>query len=227
MPLPLTIATIASAAAVSVAGTSATHAAPKQPVQPAKESKQTVVTVKQGDTLSKIAKPYHTTYVRLFDANTKIKDPDLIYPGDKVRIPGADEELAHRVMPSNVPAPAPAPAPAKPITPAKPVYSPPKRTIYSAPHYAPAARNVSYGSIWDRIAACESSGNWSINTGNGFYGGLQFTGSTWLGYGGGAYASRADLATREQQIAIATKVQAGQGWSAWPVCSVKAGAYAL
>jgi len=71
---------------------------------------------------------------------------------------------------------------------------------------------------WDAVAQCESSGNWAINTGNGFYGGLQFTESTWLAYGGGAYAHYANQATRAQQIAIAEKVLAGQGIGAWPVC---------
>jgi LysM repeat protein len=80
-------------------------------------------------------------------------------------------------------------------------------------------------SRWDQIAACESGGNWSINTGNGFYGGLQFTASTWRAYGGAAYAPRADLASRSAQIAVAERVLAGQGWNAWPVCSRKAGAY--
>jgi resuscitation-promoting factor RpfA len=78
-------------------------------------------------------------------------------------------------------------------------------------------------SVWDRVAACESGGNWHINTGNGFYGGLQFTNQTWAGFGGRAYASRADLASRGAQIAIAQKVLATQGPGAWPVCSVKAG----
>jgi nucleoid-associated protein YgaU len=78
-------------------------------------------------------------------------------------------------------------------------------------------------SVWDRVAACESGGNWHINTGNGFYGGLQFTKSTWLGYGGGAYAARADLASKSQQIAIAQRTLASQGPGAWPVCSVRAG----
>ena len=73
-------------------------------------------------------------------------------------------------------------------------------------------------SEWDTVAACESSGNWAINTGNGYQGGLQFSPSTWLGYGGGQYASAANLATRDQQIAIAEKVLAGQGRGAWPVC---------
>ena len=76
---------------------------------------------------------------------------------------------------------------------------------------------------WDALAKCESGGNWHINTGNGFYGGLQFTTSTWRAYGGGSYASRADLATREAQIAVAEKVLDGQGWGAWPACSAKLG----
>ncbi|MFF2655736.1 transglycosylase family protein [Kitasatospora sp. NPDC058032] len=76
---------------------------------------------------------------------------------------------------------------------------------------------------WDKVAQCESGGNWSINTGNGFYGGLQFTNSTWASFGGTGYAARADLATKDQQIAIAEKVLAVQGPGAWPVCSVQAG----
>jgi LysM repeat protein len=70
-------------------------------------------------------------------------------------------------------------------------------------------------STWDAVAGCESSHNWSINTGNGYYGGLQFSQSTWAAYGGLNYAPRADLATREQQIAVAEKTLAGQGWAAW------------
>ncbi|MEU9129846.1 transglycosylase family protein [Kitasatospora sp. NPDC048540] len=78
-------------------------------------------------------------------------------------------------------------------------------------------------STWDKVAQCESTGNWSINSGNGFYGGLQFTSSTWAAYGGTAYAPQANLATKAQQIAVAEKVLASQGPGAWPVCSVKAG----
>ncbi|WP_225822200.1 transglycosylase family protein [Streptomyces naphthomycinicus] len=78
--------------------------------------------------------------------------------------------------------------------------------------------------VWDRIAQCESGGNWHINTGNGYYGGLQFSASTWRAYGGTAYASTADQASRSAQIAVATKVQHAQGWGAWPVCSARAGA---
>ncbi|HEX8082101.1 MAG TPA: transglycosylase family protein [Jatrophihabitans sp.] len=71
---------------------------------------------------------------------------------------------------------------------------------------------------WDGVAQCESSGNWKINTGNGYYGGLQFSYSTWLAFGGGAYARRADLATKAQQIVIAERTLIGQGIGAWPTC---------
>ncbi|HEY5833811.1 transglycosylase family protein [Streptomyces sp.] len=79
--------------------------------------------------------------------------------------------------------------------------------------------------VWDRIAQCESGGNWHINTGNGYYGGLQFSAGTWRSYGGGRYAPTADRATREQQIAVATRVQRASGWGAWPACARRAGAY--
>ncbi|MET9119141.1 transglycosylase family protein [Streptomyces longwoodensis] len=76
---------------------------------------------------------------------------------------------------------------------------------------------------WNKVAACESSNNWHTNTGNGYYGGLQFTQSTWEAYGGLTYAHRADLATKDQQIAVAEKVLDGQGPGAWPACSPRAG----
>jgi len=89
----------------------------------------------------------------------------------------------------------------------------------SQPAAAPVAASGGGGGLnWDAVAACESGGNWHINTGNGFYGGLQFDYGTWLSNGGGAYAPRADLASREQQIAIATKVYDARGSSPWPVC---------
>ncbi|NNM46880.1 transglycosylase family protein [Knoellia koreensis] len=88
---------------------------------------------------------------------------------------------------------------------------------------ATASSSSAAGTVWDRVAACESGGNWSINTGNGFYGGLQFTNQTWNGFGGGRYAPRADLASKAQQITIAQKVLQVQGPGAWPVCSQRAG----
>ncbi|MFJ5777786.1 transglycosylase family protein [Streptomyces sp. NPDC093094] len=84
------------------------------------------------------------------------------------------------------------------------------------------AGNASAATVseWDAVAQCESGGNWSINTGNGYYGGLQFSASTWAAYGGTQYAGSADQASKSQQIEIAEKVLAGQGKGAWPVCGV-------
>lgn len=83
---------------------------------------------------------------------------------------------------------------------------------------------ISNGGTWNSLAQCEAGGNWAINTGNGFFGGVQFDQNTWERQGGLRYAPRADLATREEQIAIATVTQARQGWGAWPVCSGRIGA---
>jgi hypothetical protein len=100
--------------------------------------------------------------------------------------------------------------------PAAPPVPAPGEGSPSAPSGEPAPQ--SSGHDWDAVAMCESGGNWSINTGNGYYGGLQFSSSTWLAFGGGVYAPRADLAAKAQQIAIAEKVLAAQGPGAWPVC---------
>ena len=75
-------------------------------------------------------------------------------------------------------------------------------------------------SVWDSLAQCESGGNWAISTGNGYSGGLQFSPGTWAAYGGTGSAASA---SREQQIAVAEKVQAGQGWGAWPSCAAQLG----
>ncbi|MCW4466431.1 transglycosylase family protein [Glutamicibacter sp. MNS18] len=85
---------------------------------------------------------------------------------------------------------------------------------------AMTAAPASASSTWDKLAQCESSGNWSINTGNGYYGGLQFSLSTWKAFGGSGMPHQASKA---EQIRIATKVQQGQGWGAWPACSAKLG----
>ncbi|MFY2861091.1 transglycosylase family protein [Mycobacterium sp. THU-M104] len=83
---------------------------------------------------------------------------------------------------------------------------------------------INRGSVWDAIAGCEAGGNWAINTGNGYYGGVQFDQGTWERSGGLRFAPRADLATREEQIAVAEVTRQRQGWGAWPVCSGRAGA---
>jgi hypothetical protein len=88
----------------------------------------------------------------------------------------------------------------------------------------PLSSTTSGYTVWDELAnECESGGNWSINTGNGFYGGLQISEDTWIGEGGLQYAQYPNQATREQQIAIAEKILADQGWGAWPGCSAKLG----
>jgi resuscitation-promoting factor RpfA len=78
---------------------------------------------------------------------------------------------------------------------------------------------------WDRLAQCESSGNWKINTGNGYYGGVQISAATWNGAGGRAYAARPDLASKAEQIAVAERILARQGWGAWPSCARRLGLY--
>ncbi|WP_371262035.1 transglycosylase family protein [Phycicoccus sp. Soil802] len=85
------------------------------------------------------------------------------------------------------------------------------------------ASSAQASTVWDRVAACESGGNWSINTGNGYYGGLQFSDRTWDGFGGERYAPTANRATKAQQITIAQKVLASQGPGAWPTCGARAG----
>jgi nucleoid-associated protein YgaU len=90
----------------------------------------------------------------------------------------------------------------------------------AAPLMAAGNASAATASEWDAVAQCESGGNWSINTGNGYYGGLQFSASTWAAYGGTQYAATADQASKDQQIEIAEKVLAGQGKGAWPVCGV-------
>jgi LysM repeat protein len=88
---------------------------------------------------------------------------------------------------------------------------------------ASASPSAAATSAWDKLASCESGGHWGINTGNGYYGGLQFADGTWDGNGGERYASRADLATRAEQIVVAARVLDGRGWSPWPACSSRMG----
>ncbi|MFC9747923.1 transglycosylase family protein [Streptomyces niveus] len=90
----------------------------------------------------------------------------------------------------------------------------------AAPLIATTSASAATTAEWDAVAQCESGGNWSINTGNGYTGGLQFSASTWAAYGGTAFASSADQASKAQQIQIAEKVLAGQGKGAWPSCGV-------
>ena len=159
-----------------------------------------LVTIQPGDYLEKVAIDNQTTSLRLFYANPDIANPDLIFPDQQLRIPAPTETLTAREVPVNQQIAVPTPA---------------QSTQAAASNYAP-----SDGSVWDSIAACESGGNWAINTGNGFYGGLQFTLSSWQGVGGSGYPSDA---SREEQIARGQALQSRSGWGAWPACSAKLG----
>lgn len=171
-----------------------------------------MVTVQSGDNLSKIAVAHETTYHRIYDANESVKNPDLIYPGQELRIPNATEELTKRELPVTAPArPVVTPAP-KAATSSRATSSPRPQPV------APVASTVT--SVWDSLARCESGGNWAINTGNGYYGGLQFSLSSWRAVGGSGYPHQA---SREEQIARAEILLARQGWGAWPACSSKLG----
>jgi hypothetical protein len=100
----------------------------------------------------------------------------------------------------------------------------PRPRVAAAPRTAaPPPPSVSGDGVWDQLAQCESGGNWAINTGNGYYGGLQFSIGTWDAYGGSSYAARPDLATREEQIAVAERLRAARGYSPWPACASKLG----
>ncbi|MFC8493850.1 transglycosylase family protein [Streptomyces sp. NPDC057235] len=107
----------------------------------------------------------------------------------------------------------------EPVAAARTTAATASRTASSAPAYACARDQWP----WGCVAECESGGRWHVNTGNGFYGGLQFWQPTWVEHGGLAYAPRADLATRAQQIQVAEEVLRTQGWGAWPVCSKRYG----
>jgi LysM repeat protein len=191
---------------------------------PAPASQAKKLTVIPNDNLTKLAAANNVTIQRLYDANTDINDPDLIFPGQAIRVPDPSEQIAHRDMPVNAVATQAANVETQAaVSSSQQSHSTPKTTTKISTPTA-SAPSATSGSVWDRIAACESGGNWSINTGNGYYGGLQFTQSTWNANGGQSYAPRADLASRDAQIAVAQRVQASQGWGAWPVCSYKAGA---
>ena len=172
-------------------------------------------TVQQGDSLSAIAAH---TYGKAADwpavwwvNRHQMANPDQIAAGQRLRLPASGQVptwMARAAQAAALPGTSPTASAVSGPQPSSPAAAPVSTS-------APAS---SGGANWSAIAACESGGNWSANTGNGFYGGLQFTEQTWLGYGGGQYASSANLATPAQQIAVAERVLAGQGIGAWPTC---------
>ena len=174
-------------------------------------------TVHQGDTLSVIAAHAYgnaADWPAIWWANRhQVPNPNMITTGQRLRLPASGHvsaRIAHAAV-TAIPAAPPAPAQAQAGS----------ASQADPPPVAPVSTGVpasSSGVNWSAIAACESGGNWSADTGNGFYGGLQFTEQTWLAYGGGQYASSANLASESEQIAVADRVLAGQGIGAWPVC---------
>ena len=173
-------------------------------------------TVKPGDTLSAIAdKAYgsRADWPALWWTNRhKVGNPDAIVVGQRLRLSTWHPRKAWVVRAAMAASTPPAPA-----APAASAQTPSSLPASSAPSYSGGSSSGG-GVNWDAIAACESGGNWGTSTGNGFYGGLQFSQGTWDAYGGGQYSSTAAGASRSQQIAVAQRVLAGQGIGAWPVC---------
>lgn len=169
-------------------------------------------TVQPGDSLSTVT-PDDWPYVCVVNvASGAIPDCDTLRSGQGVRlqVPAAERAAIDRwfaAVPTSAPAPAPRPVAYRSSVPA------------SAPAPAPTPAAPS-GSVWDRLAQCESGGNWAINTGNGYYGGLQFSPSSWAAAGGSGMPHQA---SRDEQIRVAENLLAMQGWGAWPACSAKLG----
>jgi LysM repeat protein len=168
--------------------------------------------VRPGDTLSDIANHElgsASDWPALWWANRhEVPNPSLITAGQRLRLP--DQHQVRSWLARAAAAATPAPAQSEPATTSESTSAP----AATSPSSLPSAS----GANWAAIAACESGGNWSDNTGNGFYGGLQFSQGTWDAYGGGQYAASANGASEGQQIAVAERVLAGQGIGAWPVC---------
>ena len=183
-------------------GATTVSAAPEIETNPTAKT----VKVESGDSLSTIASRNQSTAQRLYDANTSVSDPNLIFAGNELKVPAKDETLPTRPFPVAVVATT---APVAESVPAQ-----------ESTASVPAAPVAAGGSVWDSLAACESGGNWSINTGNGFYGGLQFTQSSWNAVGGSGLPSNA---SRDEQIMRGQMLQARQGWGAWPACTAKLG----
>jgi hypothetical protein len=139
--------------------------------------------------------------------------PALTTPADPSSVPPEDLDAG------TLPAPRSAPMEATLFSVATP-HAAPSTPAGPAPSSGPFVVDEA---TWDRLAQCESGGNWAINTGNGYYGGLQFDLGTWAAYGGTAFAERPDLATREQQITVAEALYAKRGFQPWPACRVKLG----
>lgn len=180
---------------------------------------ETTYTVEEGDFLAEIAQEHDLDrWTPIYALNHKTIDhPDLLMVGQELDIPAEPAEVdvdAIDIPGQGEPADSAEPeAQATTQNAQEPTSSSPE----------PQPSQSASGGTWDRLAQCESGGNWSTNTGNGFYGGLQFHPQTWAAYGGHQYAPNAHRASRGQEIAIAERVLASQGWDAWPACASKLG----
>jgi LysM repeat protein len=187
-----------------------TRVQPTSARAPAAAARPKVHVVKQGESLSSIAKTAGvSSWKRLYDANRGVRHPDTIHPGQRLVIPDAKAKLRSRPLPG-------------PVVTIGGGASTAARTYRVRARSSARSSGSSYAGsgVWDRLAACESGGNWGINTGNGYSGGLQFSPGTWRAHGGSGSAHNA---SRAEQIRVATRVQRSQGWGAWPACSAKLG----
>ncbi|WP_040750640.1 transglycosylase family protein [Nocardia transvalensis] len=157
--------------------------------------------------------------VALDPTDNEIEDPELNMSRTVVENPGKPgvQDVTFAVSIVNGEEVDKQPISNKVIVPAQP------KTVRKGAKPGTEVPPVRDGAVWDALAQCESHGNWAINTGNGFYGGIQFDQNTWERQGGTKYAPRADQATREEQIAIAEVTRARQGWGAWPACTSRLG----
>lgn len=203
------LATSFFAVAFMAVGTSSANAQTTNENQAPAAKPPVNITVQPGDSLSKIGTDHATTYNRLYDANTQIQDPDMIHPGDTVRIPDPSEQLASRPLPAN--------APVEAVQASTQATQTIRRSTAAQPQ---AVASTAGAGVWDQLARCEAGGNWNTNTGNGYYGGLQFTPGSWRAAGGSGLPSEA---SREEQIARGEVLKAKQGWGAWPACASKLG----
>lgn len=166
------------------------------------------------DTLWTIAQRSGVTPQRLYAANPQVADPKKLSAGEDVRVPASGEQLQSRPMPTDLPQ---TDTVQTPVAVASPPPLPPPQPPAPA---TPAAAPLGDTTAWDRLAQCESGGHWNENTGNGFYGGLQFTLGTWRSVGGTGLPNQA---SRAEQIHRGEILQARDGWGPWPACSAKLG----
>ena len=175
--------------------------------------------VAYGQGLQDIAKRYGISgkepYRVLWDANPQLDQLMLERSGITIRIPACGTELRRRKLPK--PPPEPEPEPQEEAAAEAEEADGGDDAAEPAQEAAPA---VADGSVWDRLAECESGGNWSINTGNGYYGGLQFSLNSWRGVGGTGYPHEH---SREEQIKRGEMLKANGGWGHWPSCAAKLG----